>query len=32
MPRLFFKATWKDIKKFFRREVPRITREFLGLK
>lgn len=32
MPRAFFKVTWKEIKKFFRKETPRITREFLGLK
>lgn len=32
MPRVFFKVTWGEIKKFFRREVPRITRKFLGLK
>lgn len=32
MPRVFFKVTWKEIKKFFQKEVPRITREFLGLK
>ncbi len=32
MPRIFFKASWPDIKKFFEREVPRVTREFLGLR
>lgn len=31
MPKIFFKATWKEIKKYFEREVPRITKEFLGL-
>lgn len=32
MPKIFFKATWREIKKFFQREVPKITRDFLGLK
>ena len=32
MPKLYFRATWKEIKKYFRREVPRITKEFLGIK
>lgn len=32
MPKLYFQATWKEIKKYFQREVPRITKEFLGLK
>jgi hypothetical protein len=32
MPKIFFKATWGEIKKYFQREVPRITKEFLGLK
>lgn len=31
MPKIFFKATWKEIKTYFQREVPRITKEFLGL-
>lgn len=31
MPKIFFKATWKEIKKYFEHEVPRITKEFLGL-
>lgn len=31
MPKIFFEATWKEIKEYFRREVPRITKEFLGL-
>lgn len=31
MPKIFFKATWSEVKKYFRREVPRITKEFLGL-
>lgn len=32
MPKLFFRATWKDIKRYFQREVAKITKEFLGLK
>lgn len=32
MPKLFFKATWREIKKYFQREVPRIAKEFLGLR
>jgi hypothetical protein len=31
MPRLFFKASWKTIRAFFEREVPRITRTILAL-
>ncbi len=31
MPRIFFKATWKEIKKFFQQEVTAATRELLGL-
>lgn len=31
MPRIFFKATWSEIKKYFQSEVPRITKELLGL-
>lgn len=31
MPTLFFKATWKQIKMYFRREVPRVAREVLRL-
>jgi hypothetical protein len=31
MPRLFFRATWKDVREFFRREVPSITRAVLDL-
>lgn len=31
MPRLFFKANWKDIKRYFRREIPRVARELLRL-
>lgn len=32
MPKIFFDATWKEIKKYFQQEIPRITKEFLGLK
>ena len=32
MPKLFFKASWRTIKQYFQREVPRITKEFLGLR
>ena len=31
MPKIFFKETWRQIKRYFQREVPRITKEFLGL-
>ena len=31
MPKIFFKATWKEIKSYFQREVPRIAKEFLQL-
>lgn len=31
MPKIFFDASWKKIKEYFRKEVPRITKEFLGL-
>lgn len=31
MPEIFFKATWKGIKKFFRDEVKKVTRELLKL-
>jgi hypothetical protein len=29
MPKIFFNATWKDIKKYFEREVPKIAKEIL---
>ena len=32
MPKIFFNATWKEIKEYFQREIPNITKEFLGLK
>jgi len=31
MPKVFFHASWKEIRKYFEREVPRITKEFMGL-
>lgn len=31
MPTLFFNATWGEIKKYFRTEVPRIARKLIGL-
>ncbi len=31
MPTLFFDATWEDIKKYFRTEVPRIAKKLLRL-
>lgn len=31
MPKLFFKATWREVKAYFQREVPRIAKEFLRL-
>lgn len=31
MPKIFFRATWKEVKKFFQKEVPRLTRKFVGL-
>jgi len=30
-PVIFFQATWPEVKKFFRKEVPRITKEIIGL-
>ncbi len=32
MPRIFFDATWAEIKKYFQKEIPKITKEFLGLR
>lgn len=32
MPKIFFKASWRGVKKYFQTEVPRITKEFLGIK
>ena len=32
MPKIYFLATWKEIKKYFQREVPRIAKEFIGIK
>lgn len=31
MPKIFFKASWREIKAYFRREVPRITKQFLQI-
>lgn len=31
MPKIFFDITWKEIKQYFQHEIPRITKEFLGL-
>lgn len=31
MPKIFFKADWTGIKRFFRREAPKIMRERIGL-
>ncbi|MBI5470475.1 nucleotidyl transferase AbiEii/AbiGii toxin family protein [Candidatus Kaiserbacteria bacterium] len=31
MPKLHFKADWNEIKAYFKREVPRVTEEVLGL-
>lgn len=32
MPKIFFRASWKEIKKFFQTEVVKVTRKLLGLK
>lgn len=32
MPPLFFRASWDEIKAYFRREVPKATKAFLGLR
>lgn len=31
MPEIFFKATWLEVKKFFQKEVPKITKKIIGL-
>jgi len=31
-PEIYFKADWEEIKDFFETEIPRITRELIGLK
>lgn len=31
MPPLFFNATWRGIKEYFKKEAPQIAKEFLGL-
>lgn len=30
-PEIYFKATWKDVKKFFNSEIPKIMKEIIGL-
>lgn len=32
MPEIYFKATWREVKKFFRKEIPIITKKIIGLK
>lgn len=32
MPEIFFKASWRTIKMYFRREVPKVAKELLGIK
>lgn len=32
MPKVYFKADWRTIKSYFRREVLKVTREILGMK
>lgn len=32
MPETYFKINWRTIKTYFNREVPKVTRDFLGLK
>lgn len=31
MPKIFFKTSWREIKKYFQKEVPQVTRQLLGL-
>lgn len=31
MPEIYFKADWKTVKSYFRREIPKITKKLLGL-
>lgn len=31
-PEIYFKSSWKEVKKFFEKEIPRITMEIIGLK
>lgn len=31
MPELFFKADWRTIKSYFRKEVPKVAKSFMGL-
>lgn len=30
-PEIYFRATWKDVKKFFNSEIPKIMKEIIGL-
>lgn len=32
MPKIFFNASWPDIKKYFRKEVPEVTKRLLKIK
>jgi predicted nucleotidyltransferase component of viral defense system len=32
MPALYFQTNWKTVKAYFKREVPKMTREYFGLK
>ena len=32
MPKLYFKADWEEIKAYFRKEVPEVAKELLGIK
>ena len=29
-PEIYFKSNWKEVKKFFEKEIPRITKELIG--
>ena len=31
MPRIFFKATWREVKQYFQKEILKLSRELLGL-
>ncbi len=30
-PKIYFKASWKEVKKYFQKETPKIAREIIGL-
>ncbi len=32
MPKIFFDASWREIRGYFKREIPKIAKEFLGLR